>query len=190
MTPDEVDPRVARTRDLVLGATAELLVEQGFDRVTIEEIADRSRVARSTIYRNWPDRSELLVEGFDRLCSFSEVPDLGGLEPELRLLAQDLADGLTEQEWGCALASFVGSAAHDPELAAAKQAFSERRRAMVGAVFERAAARGEISDRWDPGELAELFAAPFFFRRLISHAPIDEAFVERQVRLIAAVATD
>ncbi len=186
----DVDPRIARTRGLVIGATAELLVEQGFERVTIEAIAERSGVARSTIYRNWPDRADLFVAGFERLCAFGEIPDLGSLTAELRVLGEELATGLASAAWGQALPSLIGAAAHDPALVVAQRSLSDRSRRLVASVFRRAAARGEISRDADPGELAELFAAGFFFRKLMSHAPIDEAFVERQIARVVRTATN
>ncbi len=185
----DVDPRVARTRDVVIRATAELLVECGFERLTIEAVAERSGVARSTIYRNWPERADLLMTAFDRLCAFPEIPDLGSLTEELRVLGRDLAEGLATAAWGQALPSLIGSAAHDPSLVEAQRTFSRRRRELVGAVFERAAARGEIDRGVDPGTLAEQFAAGFFFRRLISHGPLDEGFVEHQIAAVVRAAS-
>lgn len=184
MTPsvDPGDPRVARTRETVLRATLDLLVDDGFERITIEAIADRSGVARSTIYRNWGERVDLLAEAFERLCAFSSIPDLGSLDDELRELGRELSDGLQHEDWGRVLPSLVGAAAHDAELREAQRLFSERRREVVADVFRRAAARGEIDPAHDPAHLAEQFAAGFFFRRLLVQAPLDEAFVERQIR--------
>lgn len=183
-----VDPRIARTREAVVAATAELLADDGFERVTIEGIAERSGVARSTIYRNWPTKADLLIEAFDQLCAFPDIPDLGSLEDELRLLGAELVRGLSAEAWGRALPSLVGAAAHDPELVEAQRMFSDRRRSVVGAAFTRAADRGEISGGVDVRELAEAFAAGFFFRRLMTHGPLDDALIERQVRTAVAAA--
>jgi len=188
MSAVDTDPRVIRTREVVVAATADLLGEQGFDRLTIESIAERSGVARSTIYRNWPTRAELFVEAFEQLCSFPEIPDLGSLTDELRLLGQELARGLTSDAWGQALPSLVGSATHDAELADAQTTFSQRRRAVVAVAFERAMDRGEIAANVQPGDLAEQFAAGFFYRRLLRHGPLDDAFIERQIGAVHRIA--
>lgn len=187
-TPTDVDPRIARTRQVVVEATADLLAEQGFERLTIEAVAERSGVARSTIYRNWPDRADLFGEGFEQLCAFPPVPDLGSLEADLAFLAEELASGLSNSEWGRALPSLLGSAHHDPVLAEAQRRFSGRRRALTGAIFERAIERGEVGDHHDPGDLAELFASGFFFRHLMTRAPLDQEFIERQVATVLAAA--
>lgn len=188
MTDVELDPRIVRTRELVLAATGELLVEQGFERVTIEAIADRTGIARSTIYRNWPNRAELFVEAFDRVCAFTDIPDLGSIREELTLLGADLVDGLTNAEWGGALPSMLGAAAYDEDLAAAHRRFSDRRRAIVAQVFERAADRGEIAGAFSPEMLAETFAAGFFFHHLMARLPLDEAYIEHQVDLVMVLA--
>ncbi len=180
-TDTELDPRIARTRDVVISATAEVLAECGFERITIEAIAERSGVARSTIYRNWPTRADLFIAGFERVCSFQPVPDLGSLRTELHQLGTLLANGLNEAVWGLVLPSLIGSAAHDPDLRHAQEAFSDARRTEVAEVFIRAAERGEIDASTNAGDLAEAFAGPFFFRRLMTNRPLDEDFVQRQV---------
>ena len=185
-----LDPRVAQTRRIVTQAAAELLAEEGFERLSIEGIAERSGVARSTIYRNWSDRSALLADAFDHMCAFPDIPDLGSMADELRFLAQAVAEALTTADWAKALPSLVGASHHDPGLAEAKMRFSEQRRRQTGAIFERAMTRGEIASGRDPQQLAEFFAAPLFFRFLMSHQPLDEAFVERHVAMVLAMATN
>ena len=182
-----VDPRVAQTRRIVLEAAASLLAEEGFERLTIEGIAERSGVARSTIYRNWGDRSSLLADAFEQMCAFPEVPDLGSMEAELRLLTREVVGALNAAEWAKALPSLVGAAHHDDGLTEAKTRFSEQRRIRSGAIFERAMARGEIASDHDPQRLAEYLAAPIFFRFLMSHQPLDDEFIDSHVAMVAAM---
>lgn len=186
--PPALDPRVERTRAVVLDATAQLLAADGFERITVEAIAEASGVARSTIYRNWPTTADLLVEAFAVLVHKQPAPDLGSLRADLEALGNELAMGLSTAPWGRALPSLISGAAHDPELARAQREFSRARRLEVGDVFRRAAARGEIAELADPGEAAEAFAAAFFFRALMTREPLDTAFVTRHVdRVIASI---
>ncbi len=184
-----LDPRVAYTRSVVLAATAEILAEQGFERLTVEAVAERSGVARSTIYRNFPDRKDLLTAGFEQMCSFEEVPDLGSMDAELRFVATELVTSLSNEEWAQALPSLVGAAHHDDGLTEAQRRFSDRRRVIMGEIFLRAADRGEIQPGHDPHRLAELFVSGFFFRFLMTRAPMDETFVESQIASVTAAAT-
>jgi AcrR family transcriptional regulator len=186
--PDRLDPRVARTRDVVLSATAELLADEGFDRITIEAIAERCEVARSTIYRNWPNRADLLVAAFERLCAFRDPPDTGDLELDLLGFGAMLAEGLTSERWGRALPSLLGAVGHDDELRTAQQQFSDGRRRVVVGLFDRAVARGEVSRDVDLDVLATLYVSGFFFRRLVSHQPLDARFVSGHAALVSALA--
>lgn len=187
--PHGMDPRVAHTRAVVLDATVAILAEDGFERLTVEAVAERSGVARSTIYRNWPERNGLLSDAFVKMCAFSEIPDLGSVEAELRYLGEELATGLGGAAWSQALPSLVGAAHHDPTLTAAQQRFSDVRRAGTAAIFERARDRGELVAGADPGRLAEFFVSGFFFRFLMIRRPIDDAFVDEQVAAVVALAT-
>lgn len=185
MTP-LVDPRSERTRTVVLAATAELLCQDGFERITIDAIAERSGVARSTIYRHWPQRHQLFTEAFEQLCNFPTPPDTGTFEDDLRTLATNLARGLSEERWGRTLPSLVGAAAHDDELRTAQLAFNARRRTVTQSVFERAAARGDIAPHRNLEVAVTRFVAPFFFAKLVAHLPLDEAFVEQMVQATVA----
>lgn len=181
-----MDPRVERTRRVVLEATAELLAEEGFERITIDGIAERSGVARSTIYRNWPDRAQLLIDAFSVLCDFEPTADTGSLEGDLRSVGQGLAAGLTGEAWGRTLPSLIGAAAHDEELRDAQRTFNAQRRTLVRAVVQRAVDRGEVADGADVDLAITRFAATFFFTRLFTQEPIDDAFVDRVVTVTVA----
>ena len=190
MNPLLVDPRIERTRQAVLAAAAELLADRGFERVTIDGLAERSGVARSTIYRNWPDRALLLVQAFAEMCPHHADVDQGSLEADLRTIGTSLANGLAHEDWGRALPSLIAAADHDPDLRAASVAFTGERRAMLRSVLARARRRGEVRPDADLDRAVRRFSAPFFYARLISREPLDEAFVEAQVAdALAALTT-
>lgn len=183
----EVDPRVARTREVVLSATVEELTVSGFERISIDAVAERSGVARSTIYRNWPDRTTLLAEAFNQICGDgpAEVPPSDTLAGDLEALARLLVAKLTSDAWTRTVPSLIGAATHDPAMRAMMSAFSAERRAEASAMLSRAIERGEIvpSDHLD--QALERFVAPFFYRALMSQQPLDQAFIDAQV--VAAI---
>lgn len=184
MSETRVDPRIERTHALVVEAAAELLAEEGFERITIDGIAERSGVARSTIYRHWPDRAELLGKAFDIVCTTHEAPDLGSLVADLRYKVSQLAYGLTEETWGRMLPSLIGAAEHDDDLKRALLAFNAQRRAEALEVVQRAVDRGEVDGDLDLRGALERFISPFFLRRIMTDEPVDDALVERQLRSI------
>ncbi len=179
------DPRVERTRAAVLEATADLLLEVGCERMTIDQLACRSGVARSTIYRNWSDRSALVIEAVDRVAAMPEPPDSGTLEGDLSVMADRLATNLTEGPLGRLLPSLVGAASADPELARRLHGLSDARFETTRKVFERAVVRGEIGPADLDGRI-ERFLAPFFTRRLLYSWELDDAFRRAQVEAALA----
>lgn len=181
----ELDPRIERTRRVVLDAAAELLATEGL--VTIDSISERSGVSRSTIYRHWPERHQLFIEAFDHICDLASPPDTGSLEGDLRWLAEELARGLTDQPWGRSLGALVGAAAHDEDVRTAQRDFNKRRRATDRLIFERAVQRGELDPDLDLELVVTRFVAPFFFAHLVAHSDLDETFVEN---IVQATMTD
>src|SRR5450759_3563268 len=79
----QVDGRVRRSRDRVLTTTFELLGESGVGGFTVDEVARRSGVAKTTIYRHWPSREALVIDACSRISDEQEVPDTGSLEGDV-----------------------------------------------------------------------------------------------------------
>jgi AcrR family transcriptional regulator len=177
-----MDPRVVRTRRQVLLAATELLGERGFERLTIDAIAEQSGVARSTIYRHWPSPVELFREAFDALCGASVVPDTGDLHADLLALSMDIRTMLETSPLGLSLPSLVSAAAHDQSLHEATRAFTCERRAVVRRRLEAARERGEV-DAYSDLDLAVVrFVGPLFYTALIARDPLDDEFLGANVR--------
>ena len=177
----EIDPRIERTRRVVLDAAAELVGECGFGRASIEAISERSGVARSTIYRHWPERSELLVEAVGKRVGPVAAVDSGDLRTDLLQVFSHLGNLLSSEPTKCVAASFIAEAMRNPELAALHAKFTERRRAVSTTLIERAISRGDLPKTTDPAAMADDLAAPVFFRALILHQPIEKTWIESHV---------
>lgn len=179
MTPPE-DPRRARTQACVLKATVELLLEDGCERMTLDAVAERSGVARSTIYRNWEDRSALIMEAVDCALPAGVEHDTGTLAEDLTEMGQHISAMLSAGPLGKLMPSLVGAASFDPALAARLQHMGESRLEHLRKVFERGIVRGEITNA-DLAGRVERFAAPFFTRHLLYGWPLDADFIAGQV---------
>ncbi|MCH7899731.1 MAG: TetR/AcrR family transcriptional regulator [Acidobacteria bacterium] len=177
----EIDPRIERTRRVVLDAAAELVGECGFGRASIEAISERSGVARSTIYRHWPERSELLVEAVGKRVGPVTAIDSGDLRTDLLQVFSHLGNLLSSEPTKSVAASFIAEAIRDPELAALHAKFTEKRRATSITLIERAISRGDLPKTTDPSAMADDLAAPVFFRALILHQPIETTWIESHV---------
>lgn len=181
MSAIAIDPRVARSRAVVLDATTALLAERGIESTTIEAIAARSGVAKTTIYRHWPDKAALVVDAIDRLAGPVVDPDTGSLDGDLRALASGLAAGLASGPWSEVLPSLIDGIQRDPALAARHRTTTEARHSTVRAILARARSRGEIDARVSDDDVIALIAGPLFHRRLVEGHRPGRAFADRLV---------
>ena len=175
--------RSARVREAVLAAVIDALREGA--EVTVPEVARRSGVHDATIYRRWGNRDALVVDAVrSRVGDSLPVPDTGTLRGDLTALAEQSAAFLATPLGAQLGRSGSGRAAPD---AAARAAYWEPRLAALGAVVERAVARGEIAPpRWPPALVAELLVAPFYFRLLVTLAPLDAGFADAVADFVLA----
>jgi AcrR family transcriptional regulator len=148
------------SRDLALREAAlAVLAEVGYDRLTMDAVAARARAGKTTIYRRWPGKAELVVDALNSLKGVPDVPDAGSLRQDLRALAESITSA--ESRFGARLTvGMVGALARDGEL---RRVFGEKfiapRMAGFRTVFERAVARGEMPGGHDLDLLARLFPA-------------------------------
>jgi len=181
-------PRGARSEQAILDATRELLAEGGVRRLTVEGVAARSGVAKTTIYRHYRGKHELaLAVLIDMVEQVVSTPDLGDTRAELVAFVDAAVSILGSTLMGRVMQGLVSDLAADPGLATA---FQERVVAMRIAEADRLLARGiERGDlRADTDvELAhELLFGPVYYRLLLSGAPLDDALAGRVVDAVMA----
>ena len=169
-----VDPRVARTRATVLGAAIDLLAERGYSGFSVEGVVERTGVAKTTLYRHWPTRDDLLAAAIARL-------DGGGLDgreplPDTGSVRQDLLDLLARRvraarttQWERCMPALVEAAAHHPELAAMIARLTGQILAQIETLLARGVERGELRRDLDPQLAASALIGPIVFRRLLLH---------------------
>lgn len=177
------DPRVARSRAAVIDAAVALLGEVGHKGTTIEAIAERSGVAKTTIYRHWATRAELLSEAFACVVEPHAVPATGDLRDDLVTVGGSLAARLRDPAWSRLLATLVDAAQGDPELARRLAEFGHERRRAGRALIEQAVERGELRPV-DPDLVVQLLTGFLFYRRLVGGEPADDALVAEVVDLV------
>ena len=181
MSTTTIDPRVERTHSLVLDATAALIGEVGFGRTSIEAIAERSGVARSTIYRHWSDRLELLTAAINGKIAHMAIPATGDLRRDLLAVLGELADRLGSPEIGPMMISLIAKARRDPQMTAVYERFASARMEQVRSILELAADRGDLPAGLDANQMTEDLVAPLFFRAFIRLAPLDESFLQAHI---------
>jgi AcrR family transcriptional regulator len=147
------------SRDVALRESAlALLGEVGYDRLTMDAVAARAGAGKTTIYRRWQSKAELVVDAVNSLKGDHEVPDTGSLRQDLHAMASDIING--ERHLGALTVGMVNALAHDAELRRVfREKFIAPRMAGFRTVFERAVARGEMPAGHDLDLLARLFPA-------------------------------
>lgn len=178
------DPRVARSKAAIIDATIELLGERGVADTTIEAIAERSGVAKTTIYRHWDSKPEVVIAAIHTMIQAPVDPDTGDLRRDLESLLGGLAAALTDSRLAPLLPSLIDAAERDPEFAAVHRRFASGRQRTVRHVLERGLERGELRSDVDLDEVMEHLAGPLFFRRLVRHQPIPPVRVRRIVDVV------
>ncbi len=174
-------PRSEHCDRAIEAAVLELLVEQGFAGMSIEGVAARAGVAKTTIYRRWDSKEALVVDAFVRR-SWERVvsPDTGNVRTDLVEMLRAFLRTL--QHDGGLMQAFLAEQGRHPQLAEAfRSAFLTQRRAVIRAVLERGVARHELAPDADLELLTDVGAAILWYRFLITGAPLDDDLPHRIV---------
>ncbi|WP_405588132.1 TetR/AcrR family transcriptional regulator [Streptomyces sp. NBC_01190] len=185
-------PRSADADRAILAATRTALVELGWARLTLGDVAARAGVAKTTLYRRWAGKSELVVDALAALFEEElDLPDLGSLQADIQGVALRFAALLDRPETKTALMVCVGEAAHDDALRLRiRQSIVDRQKHLVLIGRERAQRRGELPPDDGPADPArddlifDVIAGSVIHRVMISSEPVDDAWALRLARLL------
>lgn len=178
--------RSARVRAAVNQAVIELLAEQPYESFSVDDVAKRAGVHKTTVYRRWPTKVALVADA-TRARSESEVPipDTGSLQQDLELFCSAVAKNLTSVVGATMTRNLVAAAAGSAELHAGVQEFWAERLRMAAAIVTRAVERGEVPPDLDPNVVIETLVGPLYVRLLLTGEPIDDEFVTKVATLVA-----
>jgi AcrR family transcriptional regulator len=172
-------------REAVLTAAFAELDEHGYGGFSIEAVARRSGVHKTTIYRRWPTREALLVYALDtRRDRDLPVPDAGSVRGELRQFGELVVAKLTSRYGNALLKSLVSAGDESPDVRDKVGSFWTERLSVGAGVLSRAVARGELPPHMDAHLLIEAFLAPIYLRVLFSQEPVSAEFLERLIDLL------
>jgi AcrR family transcriptional regulator len=174
--------RRARSDVAILTATRELLAEVGVRGLTIEGVAARSGVAKTTIYRRWSDKDELaLAAVWDDVISGLRAPeDVGDTLKELRAFVEPVIEVLRSPLMSSVMRGLTSEIATNPELYETYPIRTiEPRLVQLADVVARGVARGDLRPDTDVRLAHELLVGPVFYRLLYSHQPLDDGLSDR-----------
>lgn len=171
-------PRSEETKKAILTAAYELLSENGFDAVTIEGIAERAGVSKATIYKWWPGKAAVVLDGYFAATKLLlPVPDTGSVKEDLFLQANNLSAFITGPK-GKMITELIGAGQINPAIANEyRSRFFQPRRQISRDILERGIARGELRKDLDVERSIDLIFAPLFYRLLITGDTLDSLFI-------------
>ena len=162
-------PRDPKVDEAVLKATRELLADDGYRLLTVDAVAKRAKVSRTTIRLRWKSKAEMV---FDAVCpdtSRLDIPDTGSLEGDLRECVRNAAGFFQSAGVGAAFQGLLDDCRHHPEI---RGALLERVNAPTldgyTQMIERARSRGEVGTGFSAEGLLDIVAGAVLYRMSVS----------------------
>jgi AcrR family transcriptional regulator len=168
-----------QVRDEILAAAGTLLLAEGMGNFSIERVSTTAGVSKMTIYKWWPSKGALALDGyFASVEQTLAFPDTGDIEADLLTQLRAFVHLMVESRAGRVIAELIGAAQTDPDLAAAyRERYSAPRRQLAVEVLARAQQRGQLRPEADPRILVDQLWGACYHRLLIPDEPITEEFV-------------
>ncbi|MFF8964462.1 TetR/AcrR family transcriptional regulator [Streptomyces globisporus] len=174
-------PRSVAADAAILEATRASLVDLGWSKLTMSDVATRAGVAKTTLYRRWAGKNELVVDAVAVLFDELELPDRGSLAADVQGVVLQFAALLERPEARTALMAVVAESTRDDSLRhRIRSAIVDRQKRLVLLGRERAQARGELRYEDDTSAAArnadlifDVIAGAVVHRTLVSAEPVD-----------------
>lgn len=169
-----VDPRIARSQELILRAALEELGEVGYGAFTIESVAARAHVGKSTIYRHWTDKLTLIAAAF-RTLHEELRPNLENGSPRDRLgrILRHVAEVVVDSTFSKCIPALIDAAERDRNLRRFHHRFQREARQPLVELIAEGVAAGDFPAHVDPELGAFALLGAIFFCRLMTSAPLD-----------------
>jgi AcrR family transcriptional regulator len=187
--PGRSPGRGPKVRAAVLAAALSELTETGYAAMTIENVAQRAGVHKTTVYRRWQSRERLVADAVTELAGTRvPFPDTDDISADLRTLARSLARFLASPLGQTVTAVMLSDAGRIPEVADAQRRRFEERYRQAEPVIARAIARGELPPGTDPAEVVRNVLAPIYLRVLVTGEPITQSAADTAANAALAAA--
>ena len=184
------DPRVERSKRVVLQAALDELGAVGYGASTIESIAARARVGKSTIYRHWPDKLALIADAFETF-HVEMVPSVqtGSVRERVTSLVRHVAEIVVDSTFSVCIPALIEGAQRDPRVRAFHHRYSAVRRQSLIDIIATGIAAGELPAHLDPELAALALLGPIFYRRLMTSEALDPARASELVEMVLGTAS-
>ena len=158
---EKIDARVERSRAKLLAAATDLLVASGPAALTVDAVAERSGVAKSTLYRHWPSREALMVDVLrENMPCIPQFDSSLGFEKRLRGYLRALADTFTDPEWARILPALFSLKQECAEVGTLADTDRDAKVAMLTDMLDAGVAEGLIPAGLDPHSVSAMLVGP------------------------------
>ena len=182
---EPVDPRVERSRRVILQAALEELGERGYGAFAIESVAARAGVGKATVYRYWAGKLPLIADAFQTLNVQPAAPEQGGTPRErVGRLMRHLAEGAIDSPFAACMPALVEAAEREPEVRRFLHEYTAQRRQRLTDTIAAGIAAGDFPGQLDPEIAALALAGPIFYRRLMTERPFDPGRVDALIETV------
>ena len=174
-------PRRAGADGAILAATLELLSEVGVAGLSMDLLAQRAGVGKATIYRRWDSKQALILDTLRMMSTPIPVPDEGDVRADLLTYMEAVIEHFAPGRGSDTLPHLIEASCYDEQLRASLDDYLRERQSTTRLLLHRGIERGELPAATDVDLITDVILAPFFYRHLLTGAPVDEDFIHRLV---------
>lgn len=182
-------PRSIQVHQAILKATLELLAELGYERMSIEGIASRAKVAKTTIYRRYRGKEELVADAIESVREEVAIPDTGNLWGDIDALIENAARITFNPLGRQAVATIISSASSNSEFARIyAEKYLQPRKEAFTVVIQRAKIRNEVRLDLDADFVFDVMSGMMLYGLIFP--PTSESWEEYVRRALKAVISE
>jgi AcrR family transcriptional regulator len=182
--PTRGRPRDPSRDEAIIDAAIDVLVRDGYDRLSMEGVATAAGVGKATVYRRWSSKAELVIDAMATLKPSIDSIDTGTLDGDIELLVTTACSPRTQRLFEV-MVSVCSALPREPDLLDAfRIRFTEPRIARITAMLERARDRGELGPEVDIAIAASLVPSLMLQRALTTGQPAGRGYAEQIVRSV------
>jgi AcrR family transcriptional regulator len=182
--------RSARVRSAILASTIEALETSSYDELRVDDIAVRAGVNKTTVYRRWPTKAELVADATrSHSADAVPLPDTGSLLGDLRALARSVAANIGSPAGSRMSRTMIAAGLTSDDVAEHIPQFWSERLGVAAEILDKAVARGELSADADPNLVIETLIGPLYVRLVLTGERITRSFADSVAALVAAGTT-
>lgn len=170
----------------MLSAAADLLSEVGYDKMSIDDVAARAGVHKTTVYRRWTTKAALVTDAaLEQSAEAIPIPDTGSLLADLQALARSVVATISRGSGKRQASSLIVAASSSDELATGLHDFWDHRIGLAAEIVKRAIQRGEVPADTDANLIIETLIGPLWIRLILTGEPVTHALADQVAELVA-----